>query len=174
MEKIFPLVTGVFFAFIMATPLSWAQKSGKDMKTESFFQPEAEVRKSATALYSFLNRISDGKNDFNKKDLHEYFSPDFLLYSNGELLADGIPALFEYIQKVRSGSVVSSRRLPFDEIIVSPDQRKIVLRYTLKIGDKNDPKKSRPGHVIAIWQVGKDGRYQRVDEVVHSEQELNR
>lgn len=121
-----------------------------------------------TAVYMWFNQISDPSTEFHKKDLEKYFTPNFIMDLNDNIVTSDYDTLFKHFDKFREGGYSLKVQYPFKEIIVSEDKTKCTVRYSIiKTSPDN---KSREIKVIAIWHISRDGRLKRMNEVVYFEE----
>lgn len=118
-----------------------------------------------TNMYKWFNYIADPKQPFSKKDLEQFFTTDFIMQLNDQIITENHEDLWSHFNKFRDSGSIYSVVLPFEEIIVSQEAQKCVVRY--KIFKYFLKKKIREIKVIAIWHKSSDGRLQRMNEVVH-------
>lgn len=125
-----------------------------------------------TAVYMWFNQIADPSAVFNMKDLEQFYTPDFVMDMNDNITVQGgYESLFKHFQKFRSAEFRVEVQLPFQEIVISDDKKKAIVKYNIfKIFPENKIQKVK---VIAIWHISKDGRLQRMNEVVHFEERMD-
>jgi len=116
-------------------------------------------------VYSWFNQIADPKVAYGRGDLEKYFTRDFTMQVNDNVVLEGYDNLFEYLSSFRKENKILHIHLPLEEIIISSDFRKCVARYNLTITLPS--KNVEIFNVIAILHISNDHRLDRMNEVVH-------
>ena len=117
-------------------------------------------------VYEWFNTISNPSNSYHMKMLEEHFTPDFIMQMNGKIVTNDYESLYTHFDKFRKSGKLLTAHLPPEEIVVSDDHKKCVVRYRISesgLGNQDNL------NVIAIWHISKDGRFERMNEVVHIE-----
>lgn len=127
-----------------------------------------EIINLVTSTYVWFNQIADPAQEFKHQDVAKYFSPDFVMQMNDQIKTSSYGDLTGHFDKFRQSGYVLKVQLPLDEIVVSEDDQKCVVRYLIEKQGK-PPLESQKVHVIAIWHVDENGRLKRMNEVVYTQ-----
>lgn len=124
------------------------------------------VKELINATYTWFNQIADPKMVLRQTDLERYFTPEFIMQTNDEIITEGYDSLLSHFEEFRESGSIFKVQLPLQEVIISDDKEKCVVRYNI---DKMSPH-DRENHnikVIAIWHISQDDRLNRMNEVVY-------
>ena len=132
---------------------------------ESALTKQEAIQKMET-LYQWLNFISNPKNPFVPEDVEKYFTPHFQMIMNGTLKTKDYKTLTDHFEHFRKSKYILSGGLPFEEILLVPEEKKIIVKYDLQKNYHDGAKQD--SRVIAIFTIEDDGRVSRMNEVVHS------
>jgi hypothetical protein len=133
-------------------------------KGSSLTKQEA-IHKMET-LYQWLNFISNPKNPYTPKDVEKYFTPHFQMIMNGKLKTKDYKTLADHFEHFRKSKYILSGGLPFEEILFVPEEKKIIVKYSLQKNYQDGAKQD--SKVIAIFTIEDDGRVSCMNEVVYS------
>lgn len=124
-----------------------------------------EITHLIQGVYKWFNKISDPGTSFNKNDLKQYFTPDFIMEMNDQIITWDEDSLFNHFEKFRKSGYKLEVQLPLQEVVVADDHKKCVARY--HITKKSPDQKLHLIRIIAIWHLSGDQRFKRMNEVVH-------
>jgi hypothetical protein len=119
-----------------------------------------EIVKLVNSMYEWFNQIMYSTASYEKGDLREFFTSDFVMDLNGKVIVSGDESLYEHFKKFRDSEFEICVKLPLEEVVVSHDYRKCVAKYTIF-------KDLREIKVIAIWHLSDDRKLSRMNEVVY-------
>ncbi|MFN7039274.1 MAG: hypothetical protein ACK4OM_06905 [Alphaproteobacteria bacterium] len=125
-----------------------------------------EILNLVTDIYLWFNKISDPKNSFVEQDLNKYFTSDFIMQLNDKIICSGQESLYQHFEEFRKGGAILKVQIPFEEIIISEDQKKCIVRYNINIENLSS-EVIKQIKVIAIWHISNNQKLQRMNEVVH-------
>ncbi|WGL59804.1 hypothetical protein QEJ31_14835 [Pigmentibacter sp. JX0631] len=119
--------------------------------------------KSVENMMQWFNYIADKRNPFIKSDLEKYFTPNFIMRMNGNIKVTGYDELYNHFQGFRDSELLIQVSLPFEQVVIPKNPKKLVTKYTL-----NAYKKGELDQIIwdlAIWTFSNDNRIEYMDEV---------
>jgi hypothetical protein len=128
------------------------------------FMASQQLINIVTAFYLWFNQIAVPENHFNKEDLEKYVTPDFVMQMNDKIVTRDYHSLYRHFLKFRQSGTIINITMPFDEVVISEDKKKVVIRYG--VSKKFPTGEIQNSKVIAIWHIADDGRLQRMNEVV--------
>ncbi len=138
---------------------------GPNININTFDDKERELIVKVGRMYAWLNAISNPANPFPHEEISLYFTPDFIMHMNGVDITNGYPQLASHFEKFRHQDLTTSGGIPFQDVVISKDQKKIAVKYILNKTDKNGTI-VKTVRVIAIFTMAEDGRAKLMDEVV--------
>ncbi len=128
-----------------------------------------EIISLITGMYMWFNQIADPNIQFKKGDLERHFTSNFVMEMNDKIITNDYETLFTHFEKFRKSGYQLQVQFPFQEVVISEDKKKCIVRYNiLKISPANE---KLPIKVIAIFHISNDKRLQRMNEVAYFDTE---
>lgn len=127
-----------------------------------------------TRMYQWFNDIVDPKHHFNRSQLEQFFSPDFKMIMNDQVITYDYDSLYAHFNKFRASGYLLTVQLPLEEIIIAYPgsvKQKCVTKYDiLKTAADGQQQAIK---VMAIWDIDNHKRFTRMNEIVYFSQEAH-
>lgn len=124
--------------------------------------------KSLENMMQWFNYIADHRNSFIKSELEKYFAPNFVMRMNGKIKVRGYDELYNHFEKFRKSGLLIQVSLPFEQVIIPKNPKKLVTKYTLNAFENGQHAKIIWD--LAIWTFSDDNRVEYMDEVAFIEE----
>jgi len=126
-------------------------------------------------FYFWFNQLTQPAFQVSMEDLHKYFTPDFVMDINSEVIPQNYDSLFKRFSSFHNSGDRIEIKLPLEEVVVSADKKKCVVRYNIVKTSPDHTKQTM--RAIAIWHIKAENkdkhgikyRFERMNEVVYVE-----